>query len=589
MENTYDKFNAWYANAPKKAPPEFQDDDSSYNPEEENDGISFDSVDEDGNPVVSEDDDKDEVSDAAEETAASEDQTAEDIVSEIENDESLSSSSPEEDEGHEDDVFDPQDEALSYSSSSQSAITFEELIEHDGTDEEEEKEDQWKSPEKKSFDEVVSSGKSVNASGKMNKGMILAAIGAFFVILLLVFSLFTSSKSAGKKHHSAVSGIAVNDGYTPDFGDYKSRSHRQTQAEKNTEDANYAQELLTGGNRNEYVPEQKIPEYSPENYKSSVPVQKTEAPYSASPSYSGPSRWETAMKSPLRLSSSGFGSPNRASSVPSYQEYQGSIIPGIPGMAGTDAVSGYMNELQGIQNALGVPSQSSQQDRINVGRYSENGRYDPSVSGGDIQMIPENSIIPGTVLHAVLISGINTDYPGPITARIIEPVYDSRTGKKLLIPQGSVLRGSYSSSSIGIAKVQIAWTTLIINRDGKNYMVNLGSMAGIDRAGYSGIGGSLNDHYFQYLKAAGISCLFTFLNSNIYAYSNAQTSATRQQMISDSQEIGNKLADRILDRALDIQPTVTVKSRTPVSVDVDKILTLVPVENDIPVKRYVRK
>ena len=113
-------------------------------------------------------------------------------------------------------------------------------------------------------------------------------------------------------------------------------------------------------------------------------------------------------------------------------------------------------------------------------------------------------------------------------------------------------------------------------------------MVGVDSKGYSGIKGSLNDHAFAYLKAAGISCLFTFINSNIFTVTQKQKNRTTQQMISDSQDIGNKLADKILDRALDIQPTVTVKNGTRISVDVDKILTLYPFERDMPQQKYKR-
>ena len=119
-------------------------------------------------------------------------------------------------------------------------------------------------------------------------------------------------------------------------------------------------------------------------------------------------------------------------------------------------------------------------------------------------------------------------------------------------------------------------------------MVNLGSMVGVDARGYSGIKGSLNDHFFQYVKAAGISSLFTYINSNIYSYTKAQKSATKREMIADAQDIGNRLADKLLDRALDIQPTVIVKPGTRVYVDVDKVLTLVSQDIDVPVSRYVR-
>ena len=112
---------------------------------------------------------------------------------------------------------------------------------------------------------------------------------------------------------------------------------------------------------------------------------------------------------------------------------------------------------------------------------------------------------------------------------------------------------------------------------------------GVDPKGYSGIKGSLNDHAFQYVRAAGLSCLFTLINSNIFTYTNAQKNKLAQEMIADSQEIGNKLADKLMERALDIQPTVYVPNTTKINVDVDKILTLVPFKKDRVTEPYVRK
>ena len=203
--------------------------------------------------------------------------------------------------------------------------------------------------------------------------------------------------------------------------------------------------------------------------------------------------------------------------------------------------------------------------------------------------IPENSIYPGTIIHAVMVSGINTDYPGAITARVLNNVYDSKTGKNLLIPSGTILRGSYSSASIGISRTQIAWTEMIINRDGLDYLITLGSMAGVDRKGYSGIKGTLNDHYFSYIRAMGLSSLFTVLNQNVYKYSNAQKSAAKRELIAENQDLVNGLTDKLLDRALEIEPTITISPGTLVSVDVDKIITLVPFNQDVPKQRYTRK
>lgn len=265
---------------------------------------------------------------------------------------------------------------------------------------------------------------------------------------------------------------------------------------------------------------------------------------------------------------------------------------GYPSVPGYQGQGGYFDQLGQITDSLNSSRGINQQGNVNnqsqALRYSDGGRYIRDKAGGDISSIPPNSIYPGYIIPAVLVSGINTDYPGDITARVTSNVYDSRTGSVLLIPAGSILRGSYSSSSIGISRIQIAWQSLIINRDGMDYYVNLGSMVGVDSRGYSGIAGTINDHYFEYLKAAGLACLFTYINSSVYSVSKAQKNRNTAQMIDTSQEIGNKLADKLLDRSLDIAPTVTVKGGTRINVDVNRILTLQPYERDMPKSRYRR-
>ncbi len=201
----------------------------------------------------------------------------------------------------------------------------------------------------------------------------------------------------------------------------------------------------------------------------------------------------------------------------------------------------------------------------------------------------DNAIFPGTIIHAVLVSRIDTDYPGPIHARVTENIYDSKTGRHLLIPQGTVLQGNYSSAAIGVSKVQIAWEAMVVNFNGVAYQVSLGGMAGVDKRGRTGIAGTLDDHYFEWLKAAGVISLFTMLNSEINYQAKAQKSANVKELIDVNQGVVNQLGDRILSRAMDIQPTVRVANGKAVSVSVNKALILRPFAAFEAEQRYVRR
>ena len=54
-------------------------------------------------------------------------------------------------------------------------------------------------------------------------------------------------------------------------------------------------------------------------------------------------------------------------------------------------------------------------------------------------------VLAGTVIAASLLTGLNSDLPGMVTAQITENVYDTVTGRILLIPQGTRLIGTYDS------------------------------------------------------------------------------------------------------------------------------------------------
>jgi len=68
----------------------------------------------------------------------------------------------------------------------------------------------------------------------------------------------------------------------------------------------------------------------------------------------------------------------------------------------------------------------------------------------------------GSVIPATLITGINSDLPGRITAQVSQNVYDSATGHRLLIPQGTRLMGRYDSKvSFGQSRILVIWTDII--------------------------------------------------------------------------------------------------------------------------------
>ncbi len=471
--------------------------------------------------------------------------------------------------------FDPLEEQLLYSSDVDS-VSFDDLNNDSENDENPEEDGSFSVPQdKKKFSEVHGS-KGKYMAGKSKKTLILSCLIGIFAILLISLEMRKIMDDRKTSKEKITNTDSVNTGdYNPDFGDYASRAHVADSKDQNVSDINYTESLLLTDDRTEYKKEEP-PKYNPASNQTYSP---SSVPASSS--------WSDAVESSIRYQGFNGSGPGNYIAMTGKEN---SIPVGYNGYNPMDNYDGAQSYIDGynqlMNNLSGNAAGNSNQN--NNRRNFNNGSYDKNASSS-INYIPENSLYPGTVIHAVLVSGINTDYPGAITARVLNNVYDSKTGKNLLIPSGSILRGSYSSASIGIKRIQIAWTDLILNRDGKDYFVSLGSMIGVDRQGYSGIKGSLNDHAFAYVKAMGLSAMFSLLNSNVYKVTNAQKSQTKRQLIAESQDIANSLTDKILDRALVIEPTVTVKPGTLISVDVDKILTLVPFSKDIPTQRYIRK
>ncbi len=137
--------------------------------------------------------------------------------------------------------------------------------------------------------------------------------------------------------------------------------------------------------------------------------------------------------------------------------------------------------------------------------FNSNASSDPTVT-----LHPPASpytVMAGSVIPAVLIGGINSDLPGPVLAQVSENVFDSATGKSLLIPQGSRLIGAYRNASAwGQQRVQIAWQRLIFPNTAS---MDLPQMPGTDQGGYAGFADQVNNHYLATFGTAAVMSLIS--------------------------------------------------------------------------------
>ena len=193
----------------------------------------------------------------------------------------------------------------------------------------------------------------------------------------------------------------------------------------------------------------------------------------------------------------------------------------------------------------------------------------------------------GTIIPGVLVTAINTDLPGQILARVTRNVYDSRTGRALLIPQGTVMVARYNSSvSFAQRRVQIVWDTLI-RPDG--FMVDLGGMGGVDAEGMSGQAARYHGNWFEYIRAAAVVTVFAMAGSTMAETAARYSDSAAAAAAESGSEMVNRVGGSMIDRLMDIRPTLTVASGTHVNIMVNRTIRLPPAAYLPVTERFVRR
>jgi type IV secretion system protein VirB10 len=236
----------------------------------------------------------------------------------------------------------------------------------------------------------------------------------------------------------------------------------------------------------------------------------------------------------------------------------------------------------GQPQAASVNSYTAQNDQSGKNAFYNANRG--NADGG--AFLGPYTLFMGTIIEAALTSAISTDLPGDCTAVVTKNVYASLNGRSILIPQNSRLFGNYNSSiSYNQSRVQVGWHTLI-RPDG--FQISLGNMSATDSKGASGLKGFINDHPFAYLKALGLITAFRIVSRELSGTSENTDNPYVQDLMADSLSVTNTLGAKLIDRAMDVQPTITIREGTKINVVVNMNLTMPPLE-PFPVTREYRK
>jgi type IV secretory pathway VirB10-like protein len=217
------------------------------------------------------------------------------------------------------------------------------------------------------------------------------------------------------------------------------------------------------------------------------------------------------------------------------------------------------NDQTGKQGFLAQSGSTGSDDYLNAGIQHPESPYE---------------VIAGTVIPATMIGGIDSDLPGEIIGQVGENVYDTATGKYLLIPQGSRLVGVYSSAvTYGQTRVLVAWNRLIYpNGDS----IDLGQMPGSDVGGYAGFNDEANNHYLRIFGSAILASLFS-AGAQLSQPQNSNGNVNSTQILAASLgQQANTVGTMLISRGLDIQPTLTIRNGYLFNIMVTKDMVLQP-------------
>ena len=180
-------------------------------------------------------------------------------------------------------------------------------------------------------------------------------------------------------------------------------------------------------------------------------------------------------------------------------------------------------------------------------------------------------LMAGTIIPASLVTGLNSDLPGFVIAQVTENVFDTVTGQHLLIPQGTRLIGKYDSViAFGQERALVIWQR-IIRPDGTSVVID--NLPATDAGGYAGISDKVNLHTWKLIKGIALSTLLGIGTELTFGNNESDlVKAIRES----TQQSTNRAGQKLVDRTLDIQPTITVRPGWPLRIIVNKDIIMTP-------------
>lgn len=193
----------------------------------------------------------------------------------------------------------------------------------------------------------------------------------------------------------------------------------------------------------------------------------------------------------------------------------------------------------------------------------------------------------GTIIPAVMITGVNSDLAGSVSAQVSQNVYDSTTGQYLLLPQGAKLYGDYVSDvAFGQERLFVSWKRILFP-DGSS--ITIGDMRGSDQAGYSGFADKVNNHYLRLFSSALLSAITTgAITYSVDGLGNSNsdsndTSLRNELTVALGQQIG-QVTMQLLQKHMNVAPTIEIRPGYKFSIVATKDIVFASAYRAMPTK-----
>lgn len=222
----------------------------------------------------------------------------------------------------------------------------------------------------------------------------------------------------------------------------------------------------------------------------------------------------------------------------------------------------------------GFGSGDSGQDEKRAFLNTKN-EYSPYLKHTRQQPLSQFEVKAGFFIPGIMLNGVNSELPGLLIGQVRQNVFDSATGRILLIPAGARLVGTYDSAiSSGQERVLVAWNRIIFP-DGSSLFLD--TMPGADQTGIAGFNDQVNNHYLRTFGQAFMLSLFSAGMQLSQPRGSVQGTYNAQQI--GAAALGQQMAQlgmQLARRNLNMQPTLEIRPGYVFDIMVNKDIILPP-------------